>query len=188
MSRTIVILYFSVVNCILHKEIAYIHIPRISCAGIPHIIFHPYGAMIILENNILLNIVSLCFQKHNHPYIERNILTSSYNFSLSWNFCIQILISGLEMKHYWTYWHYSSCMAEYVWMYIIWRINPCEQVCKIKTPNGPNIVHCLIQVWYASSKFLPILHISLNNPCGKEFHSRFYIWRVAYPTKSDGQT
>ena len=139
-------LYFSLVNYILHKEMAYINMPGIYCKGIPPIFCHVYGALICWEKNILLNFIYLCLQKHNPPYIERNILTSSFKFILSWTFCIQIFLNGLTMKHYITHLHYSYCLDFHVLMYSIWHINPCENVCEIKNYNDPNTVHRLIQV------------------------------------------
>ena len=141
--------------------------PGISCTVIPYLLCYLYGAMIILEKKILLNLIYLCHQKHNHLYIERNILNRSYNFILSQTFCIQILRTVSEMKHFINHWHYSYYLAVNIWMCIIWCINPCEQVCEIKPPNDTKIFHRLIQVWYAYSKFLSIIHIDLRNPCGK---------------------
>ena len=71
MSRTMLNLFFFLVKYFLHKEVEYINMLAISCTGIPPIIFYLYGDLIILENNILLNLISLCLQKHNHTYIER---------------------------------------------------------------------------------------------------------------------
>ena len=97
-SSTILNLYFPLSTLYFTKQLC-INMPVISCTGIPPIIFHPYGALIILENKILLNIISLCPQKHNHMYIESKTLTSSYKFSLSRTFFIQIFITLLAMKH-----------------------------------------------------------------------------------------
>ena len=71
MSRTMINLFLLLVDYLLYKEDEYINMPGISCIGIPPIIFYLYGDLIILENNILLNVISLCLQKHNHTYIER---------------------------------------------------------------------------------------------------------------------
>ena len=166
-SRTIISLYFYLVDSILHKEMAYINMPTILCTGSPPIFCHPYGGLIILENKIILDIISLWLHKHNNTFIQRNILTSSYTFSLSRTFRIQILLAESTMKHFITRWHYYTFLNAHVWMYIILYINLCEQVCDIKNPNDPNIVLCFIQVWYASSKFIPINNIALCKPCGQ---------------------
>ena len=76
MSRTIINLYLSLVNSILHKEMVYINMPGIYCTGSPPIICNTYDALIVLENNILFNIISLCLHKHNRSYIESIKLTS----------------------------------------------------------------------------------------------------------------
>ena len=117
--------------------------PGIYCAGIPTIICHPYGALVVLGNNISIHIISLFLHKHRYQYILRNILTSSYKFSLSRNFCIHIFLTGSAMKHSTIHWYQSSWMAAHSWMYSIWRINPCEQVRDIKNSNYPNIFHLL---------------------------------------------
>ena len=144
--RKLINLYLSLFNSILHKEIANINMPGISCTGIPPIILHTYLSLVISKKNILLNLISLWLHKHNHPQIKRNIITSSYKFSLSWKVFIQLFLTGLEMKRSITRWNYSSCLSAHVWMYILWRINPCKQVYEIKNSNYPNIVHRLIQV------------------------------------------
>ena len=93
MISTILNLYFYPVNSILHKEMAYIYMHGISCKGILPILCHTYGPLIILKNNILNNLTSLCLQKHNHSCIESNILTSFYKFSLSRSFFIHICLT-----------------------------------------------------------------------------------------------
>ena len=72
--------------------------PAISCTGSPPIICHPCVALIILEKNIFPNIVSSCLQKHNHPYIESNIITSSYKFSLSRKFSLIFFLLGRKWR------------------------------------------------------------------------------------------
>ena len=74
----------------------YINMPVIYCTVIPPIICHPCGSLVILENNILLSIISLCLQKHNHRYIESNILTNSYKFILSRFFSFIFFLLGQQ--------------------------------------------------------------------------------------------
>ena len=74
----------------------YINMPGIYCTGSPPIICNTYDALIVLENNILFNIISLCLHKHNRSYIESIKLTSYFKFSLRWTFSFRFCLLGWQ--------------------------------------------------------------------------------------------
>ena len=79
----------------MHKEEPNVHMPGVAGARVSPIDFHTNRTLIVLEQQLLLDIISLAFQEVQQPNVIWQVLTNSYQFSLCGAFRVQLLLGRL---------------------------------------------------------------------------------------------
>ena len=62
--------YLIYVDYVLNEEISNVNVTIIPSSWVSSTLLHTHGALVTLIYNNVLNILSLCFQKHHWPYMQ----------------------------------------------------------------------------------------------------------------------
>ena len=92
---------------------------RVDNTWFSPILLHENGTFIVLENNIVLDLISLFFQEHHQSQIIWNALTHTYQFHLCWDLYIDILFWWFSMDYPTSHWYGPNCVTPHVIVHII---------------------------------------------------------------------